>query len=187
MNPFDNEELFDRITLAGVNSPGKATISGAKRSEKWDVKEGDGQDGASTTRKGKEPAKFSISFELYYDPTQGIDEFAEWTEFLKVLRRPVAGKEAVALEIFHPDLAELDIKAVVVTSIGSKVHSGKGSATVAVEFLEYSPPKPKPAKGAKGGKNSKGGKTSGADAKASDPNAAAKEQLANLLTEAKKP
>ena len=186
MNPFFNEELFDKIVLAGVKSPGKCDISGAKRSEKWDVKEGDGQDGASTTRKGKEPSKFSVSFELYYDPFQGVDEYAEWTEFLKVLRRPVAGKDAVALEIYHPDLAELDIKSVVVTSIGGKKHSGKGSATVTVEFLEYSPPKPKPAKGAKGGKSSKGGKTSG-DAAKSDPNAAAKEQLANLLAEAKKP
>jgi hypothetical protein len=186
MNPFLEEEAFEKIVLAGVKSPGKCTIKGAKRSEKWDVKDGDGQDGASTTRKGKVPAKFSIDFELFYDPMQEIDEFVEWDGFLKVLRRPGASKDPVALEIYHPDLAELDIKAVVVTDIGGKVHSGKGSAVVTVDFLEYSPPKPKPAKGAKGGKTSNGGKTSG-DAAKQDPNAAAKRELASLLNEAKKP
>jgi hypothetical protein len=187
MNPYLNEELFDAITLAGVKSPGKVTLSGHKRAEKWDVKEGDGQDGASTTRKGKELAKFTATFELLYDPTQNIDEFESWDSFLKVLRRPVASKDPVALDIYHPDLAELDIKSVVVVSIGGKNHSGKGSATVAVEFLEYSPPKPKKAKGAKGGKTSNGGKTGGGANAQVDPNEAAKRELANLLNEAKKP
>jgi hypothetical protein len=180
MNPFLNPEAYDTITIAGVRSPGKVTLSGHKRSEKWDVKDGDGQDGASTTRKGKTPSKFTATFELIYDPTIGQDDFESWDGFLKILRKPIANGSPIALDIYHPDLAELDIKAVVVEGIGGKSYEGNGKGKVTVDFLEYSPPKPKKAKSTAG---SKGG-SSGGQTAANDPNAGAKQELANLLNQA---
>ena len=178
MNPHEYSELYDSILLAGVLSPGVVKLSGHKRSEKWDVKDGDGQDGASTTRKGKVPVAFTATFSLVVDPASGVDEFVEWEGFLEVLRTPVSGKNPKALDIYHPDLAELEITSVVVQDIGGKVHDGKGGATVTVTFLPYSPPKKKAAANPSGSKGSKGGKED-----PNDPLVAALKELEGLLKE----
>lgn len=187
MNPLDDADVLSKLVLAGVKSPGVVTLSGHERKEKWEVKDGGGQDGASTTRKGKDVAKFTATFELIKDVGRGIDHFAEWEAFLKVLRTPIDGKTTTALDIYHPDLAELDISSVVVESIGGKQHDGKGGAKVVVGFLEYSPPKPKPPSKPKGSKSNGGsGKGPGSDPQ-NDPNAAAKAELDALLNQAKEP
>ena len=178
MNPHEYSELYDSILLAGVLSPGVVKLSGHKRSEKWDVKDGDGQDGASTTRKGRVPTAFTATFALVVDPAAGVDEFVEWDGFLEVLRTPVSGKDPKALDIYHPDLAELEITSVVVQDIGGKVHDGKGGATVTVTFLPYSPPKKKPAANPSGSKGSKGGKED-----PNDPLVVARKELEGLLNE----
>lgn len=182
LNPIDHETLYDAIVLGGVRSPGFVTLSGHARSEKWDIKDGDGQDGASTTRKGKKVAQFSASFRLVKDPVLGVDEYAEWDSFLPTLKSTTASKAPVALDIYHPDLAELGIGSVVIEEIGGKVHDGKGGATVSVKFLEYSPPKPKSGspKGSKGNSEPFGPPKP-------DPNADAKAELDAVLAEASGP
>lgn len=187
-NPVTNPELYDKYTLGGVRSPGVVTFSGLVRKDKWDVKEGDGQDGASTTRKGKTPVQFTASHYLVLDPTDGTDEFAEWDEFLPTLKSTTAGTSATALEFYHPDAARLDVGAVVVESIGALQHDGLGGANVVVGYLEYSPPKPKSSSSPNGAKSP--GKTPGnyeSETTPPDPNAQAKAELAALLEEAKKP
>jgi hypothetical protein len=104
-----------------------------------------------------------------------------------VLRKATGSKEPTALDVYHPDLALLDIKSVVVTKIGGLVHDGKGGATVAVDFLEYRPPTPKGGtpSGSKG--NAGAGAAGGAAGGEQDPNADAQAELDALLDEAKKP
>jgi hypothetical protein len=152
MNPHDNPDAFDHISLAGSKSPGLVTLSGHGLAEKWDVKDANGQDGSSTTRKGKKLAAFKATFFLTKDPAAAVDDFVAWDFFLPVLKSSTSGEVPVGLDIYHPDLAELEISSVVITKIGGKKHDGKGGATVDVEFLQYRPPKKKKATGPSGSK-----------------------------------
>ena len=96
-----------------------------------------------------------------------------------MLASSLEGASPKALAIYHPDLARNKITDVVVESIGVLQHDGKNGATVVVKFLEYRPPKPKPAKKAAAGK--------AAGTSRPDPNADAKRELAALLAQAKAP
>lgn len=179
------EELYNKVRLAGVPSPGVVTLSGHKRNIDWDVKAGGAQDGASITRKGKAPSEFTATFYLVKDLTIGLDEFLMWElGFLPVLKATFDGTLPQAVDIYHPDLALLDIKSVVVKSIGGLEYDGKGGARVSVTFLEYVPPKKKTAAKPKGSSTiaAKPG-----EATKPDPNAAAKATLDALLAEAKRP
>lgn len=175
-NPIDNEELYDRIELAGVRSPGKVTLSGHDRKQTWDIKPADGVRGARTSYKGDQVAQFSATFFLLKDKILGIDDFAAWESFALIIRNslPKTGKPK-ALRIYHPDLSANDIKDVSQASIGGMVHDGKGGATVVVEFLEYRPPAPIPAV------------TLPTPQAKPDPNADVKAENAKLRAEAQKP
>lgn len=177
-NPFLNESLFDAIFLGNKRSPGFVTLSGHDRNQKWDIKEPDGHGGATTTWKGETVTQFSASFYLVYDPVQGFDEFADWDAFAAHIRSmlPKTGKPR-AMDIYHPDLARNDIKSVQQASIGGLTHDGKGGATVVVKFLEWRPPKKKPANAT----------PAGSTTKPVDPNADVKAELAALLVQAKQP
>lgn len=182
---LESPELYDKIKLLGVPSPGVVKLSGHARSVGWDKKAGGAQDGESTTRKGKEACEFTATFYLVFDPVTGLDEFIMWNEgFVPVLRLSYESTAPVALDIYHPDLATLDIKSVVVKKLGGLQYDGKGGATVDVVFLEYFPPKKKPAKKPAGSKSKN---PIGAQAGKPDPNAASKAELAALLAQAKAP
>lgn len=172
-NPFDDEDLYGSIILAGVASPGRVTLSGHDRVVKWDVKSGPQLAGATTTLKEIPPIEFSASFYLVRDVAQGVNDFEAWDAFGDLIETTVSGKTPKALDIYHPDLADNGIKSVVKSSIGGMVHDGKGGATVVVKFQEYSPPKPK-SSAALNGSSTK---------PKDDPNAAAKAELASALAE----
>lgn len=186
-NPFDNEELYNRLNVAGILSPGQCTLSGHERVENWDVKEADGSAGAATTSKGKKLAQFTASFYLVRDDAAGIDEFDEWERFAEFLLLSLSSKTPTALDIYHPDLAQLRISSVVVASIGGLTHDGKGGATAVVKFIEYAPPK-------KAGGSPKGSKSGSGEGKSlfdntgapkkPDPNKDVKDELDEVLTQA---
>jgi hypothetical protein len=174
-NAIDNRDLYDVIVLAGVRSPGVVTLTGHNRKIGWDVKKGPGQSGASTTRTSEDPTEFTASFYLVKDDTQGIDDIAAWPDFLDLIKSTVSGASPKALDIYQPDLAENDIKSVVLSEIGGVVHDGKGGQTRTIKFLEYRPAK------AKGG--SPNGSSTKAKPKAGggpDPNAEALAELERL-------
>lgn len=171
-NPVDNPELYESIVLAGRKSPGVVTLSGHDRKVNWDVKQGSGQSGASTSVKDIPPVEFTCSFYLVKDPTTpDSDDLAEWPDFLALINSTVNGTSAKAVDIYHPDLAENDIKSVCKALVGGVVHDGKGGQTRVVKFIEYKPPKP--AGGAPNGSSTKGKTKHDAE----DPDAAAKAQL----------
>jgi hypothetical protein len=175
-NPLDNPDLFDSIVLAGVQSPGKVTLSGHDRKVTWDVKSGPGLQGATTTIKEIPPIEFTASFYLVKDDAQGIDDFAAWEPFLAVVNSSLSGTKPKALEIYHPDLALNEITSVCKAQVGGAVHDGKGGITYVIKFQEYKPPKPK-------GGSPSGTKTS--TKKKDDPDAAALAQLAALTDQYK--
>lgn len=170
-NILDNEDLFNVIVLKGVQSPGRVTLSGHDRKHEWDVKFGPSMNGATTTLKGTPPIEFSASFYLLRDVTQGIDDFATWDDFQKLIESSLSGTKPKALDIYHPDLARNDIKSVVKAIVGGMIYDGKGGATVSVKFQEYRPPK------------KKGGTPLGSQKSGPDPNADIKAQIARLTTQ----
>ena len=189
-NPNDHAEAYSVIVLAGTTSPGLATVEGAALTNRWEEKEGDGQDGDSTTLKGRKNAHFSVSFELWDDPASGRDDFAAWDIFVGVLKLSTKVEPLAALDIYHPELARLDIGAVQVEEIGQVKYDGLGGGTVVVKFLEFRPPKPKSGTpgGSKGpGAGAAGGGADGEGSSAPDPNADAKAELEAELAKAREP
>jgi hypothetical protein len=168
-NVLDNEDLYNVITLGTVTSPGRVTLSGHNRKITWDIKEGQGLNGATTTLKAIPPIEFSASFYLLRDPGQGIDDYATWDAFQDLIRSTVAATPPTPLDIYHPDLARNDIKSVCAAEIGGPVYDGKGGCTIVVKFQEYRPPK-------KQGGTPSGSKKGGP----ADPNADLKAQLERL-------
>lgn len=178
-SPFDFPDLYSCIVLGGMKSPGVVTITGHDRKIGWDVKKGPGQSGASTTRTSEDPVEFTCSFYLVRDASRGVDDFERWDEFATLVYSTIAGQTPKALDIYHPNLAENDIKSVVLSSFGGAVHDGKGGVTYAIKFLEYRPAK------------SKGGSPNGSSTKGNtktkiapdDPNAEALAELARLTAQ----
>lgn len=180
-------EPEDYLLLGTTPSPGKLTLSGHDRNEDWDIKAAKGQTGASSALNGRPIGQFTASFSLADD-----DDFAEWEDFQRLIESTTNGPRPVALPIYHPDLARNGFTEVVSGGVGGIVRDAKGGRTAQVKFLEYKPPKPKPAAKAlakPGGKPaaSAGGEFGPPPPPKPDPNAAAKAELAELLTEARKP
>lgn len=139
-NVVDNEDLYNVITLNGVSSPGVVTLSGHDRKVVWDVQQGPFLNGAITRFKAVPPIEFSATFYLVKDIAQGLDDFAAWPAFQKLIDSTIANPRSPrALPIYHPDLAQNDIKSVVKAEVGGFVYDGKGGAHVTVKFQEYRP------------------------------------------------
>ena len=174
LNPIDFSDVYDSITFNDVIvSPGQLLgFTGLpKKSVAWDVKDGNGQTGASITKKGGKLAKFTATFLLCKDPGGKFDDFADYDVFLPLMKQAQDG--TTVLVAYHPDLAELDIDSVVVEDISARKHLGNGGDTVDISFIEYKPPKKA------GGTPQK--------KKGNDPNEDLKKEIDALTKEAMKP
>lgn len=161
---INDEELFNVIELAGVSSPGQVrSITGHERKINWDVKEGEGQSGASSTLKSIPLRTITVVFFLANE-----EQIGQWPEFRDLCYSTIDGPKPKALDIYQPDLAVNKVRSVTLASMGGVVHDGMGGQTIAVIFQEYAPPKPK------------GGSATGSSSKKPDPNAAANAELAAL-------
>lgn len=179
MRPTDDDESYDTITLGGVQSPGTVVLSGHDRMKNWDVRKAQGTTGASTRLHGDDVGTFKAVFYLVDDGSSEVSQFDRWDSFERLIKSTTDGAKPFALSIYHPDLARNHYTEVCNGGVSGFVHDGKGGVTVTVTFIEFRPPKAKPAAGpiAK----------ASAGAKAVDPNAAAKRELAALVAVAKQP
>lgn len=173
--PYTHPDLYKSIHIGGVLSPGKVTLSGFDREHDWDVQKAKGSTGATTVNRGPANSGFTASFHLADE-----EDVEAWDAFQRMLSASVEGPKPTALSAYHPDLVRNKIVDVVVKSIGSMQHDDRGSATVVCKFIEYRPPKPKPAVKANA-------KSRAADATSTDPNAARKAELAALVAQAREP
>jgi hypothetical protein len=163
-DPVNDDELYNSLELGGKFSPGVVTISGHNRKIEWDVKNGSGQSGASTTLKSIPPVEISCAFFMATG-----EQFALWPEWRDHVNSTISGKTPKAMDAYHPDLAANGITSLVLSEFGGVVHDKKGGQTITIKFQEYKAPKPK------------GGTPAGSKAKkAVDPNAAANAELAAL-------
>jgi hypothetical protein len=173
-SPHTHPELYRSIILGGQASPGTVALSNCERAHKWDQQQPKGQTGEYSVSKGGKNSGFTATFYLA-DET----DVAGWDSFSALIASTVDGPKPKAMSVYHPDLARNKITDVVVESLGILNHDGKGGAHVTVKFLEFRPPKSKPAAKAAAGVPAK--------AKRPDPNAAAKAELAALLAQARTP
>jgi hypothetical protein len=181
-SPATDPGLYDVIVFDGGVSPGIVTLSGHKREQKLDVKDADGQKGASTSWKGEKVGKFTATFELVYDPIEGIDDFSAWDIFVEKLWStvpPKSGEKPVAKDIWHPDLERNHYRSVILDTMGEMVHTKPGLAKVSVVLSEYYPPKPAKTGGASGSKK-------GAE-DPNDPLVKARKELEDVINEGKTP
>lgn len=173
MNPLDNEDLYDVLDLAGTKSPGQCTISQAAREENWDVKEAKGKSGAKTERQGRKVARFTTTFKL-----TDREDYEAWPPFLALIKSTVDGPKPKALDVYHPNLAELDITSGSLAKLNNAQHDGKGGCSYAVDWIQYAPAK-------KAGGSPDGSTAWTKGNKKADPNAAAEAELKKLLDQAK--
>lgn len=188
MRPDEIDDELSHITLGTMRSPGVVRLSGHGRKLNWDVKEAKGQTGASSSLNGRPLGEFDAEFTLADDgSTDGPTDFDLWEDFARLCWSTVNGPTPVALPIYHPDLARNLYTEVVLRHMGEMIHDGKGGAIVKVKFGEHAPPKPKPPAQAKVKPAQTMATTDEGRRSPPDPNAAAKQELASLLNEAKQP
>ncbi len=179
MLPYLYDEEYSTLILGDTPSPGKFVIlSGLGRPENWDVKAAKGTTGASTVLNSPAVRHIKTRFDL-----SSQDDFDRWESFVRLIGSMTSGPKPFALPVYHPDMARDGITELTNGGIGETTHDGQGGVSHFVDFLEYKPPKPKPAS-KPGGKTT--GNTAGKPAKP-DPNAKAKAELAALVAAAKAP
>lgn len=182
LDPINNPQAWDTITVAGVSSPGVCQLGEFKRAHEWDIKRGKGSDGATITFTGRPPAKGSFKL-LFWT----ANHFTLWKQFVPLLKYDPTKKAPQPVDIYHPALDDLNITSVVAESIGTIQHEGNQLYSVTVELLEYFPA---PAKSAVSTPTSSTttNSTTATPGKSPDPVADAQQkQIAALLTEASKP
>jgi hypothetical protein len=134
LNPIDNPQSWDVIQIGQSTSPGVCIVRECKRPFEFEVKKGKGSFGATVTFVGRPPAKVSIEFLLW----EAL-HFTHWDNFRPLLKYDPTKKAVQAVDVYHPSFDDIDFRSVVVESIGSIVHKGKGLYSITVEVLEYFP------------------------------------------------
>lgn len=138
--PFSDPVSWDTIIVGGVSWFGRFKIKGAKRSYKWDIKDGLGLQGAIETYRGQTPSPFEIVFSLWTD-----QQFQLWDQFSLLFRYDGAtpGVGVKPVDVFHPQLAKVGIYQIICEDIGApEMVSDDGMWEASVNVREYFPPLP---------------------------------------------
>ena len=130
----------DKILLKNLESPGIARVRNAESKRKVDVRSAYGI--SATVAVWREVAEPEVVIELR--TAQDWIDWADWST-ATVLREMRPNKPArgtgltdFALDIWHPWLEMLDIKAVIVTSVSQPVQIDDGTAyAITIKFIEY--------------------------------------------------
>jgi hypothetical protein len=140
-DPIAEPEAADYVLLAGKRSPGLCEIVGAGSPRDWDVRKGYGTSGAFSVFTGANLAHFSIMLRLY--TRQDWADWYAWKPLVDKLpkRRFSNGKDSGALDIQHPILAALGIKAIGVENVGQPVQTDHGEWTIEIKAIEFRRPK----------------------------------------------
>ena len=151
-SPFAVPEVWDQIQVAGQFWPppssghtsARIKISGAKRAYKWDVKDGQGLQGAYETYKGLTLPTFTITFFIWTN-----ELYAAWDTFQTYFQyRPVTDPKQLSqvnpVSIYHPQLANLGIYEVITDDIGQveMVDEAARMFAVTVTLREFRKPLP---------------------------------------------
>jgi hypothetical protein len=135
-NPIDYPDLYDYIYVNGQECPGWCVVSGWVRKWGWEKKTGKGIQGTVLTFTGKPSAEGDIIFYL----TEPAD-FEEWvTFFLNFKYDATKKKQLFAVDVRHPLLVDIGVRACVVETISQIEHEGLNLWSRKVHLVEYAPP-----------------------------------------------
>lgn len=125
------------VVANGIQSPGRATLTGVSAPHNYQVQEGYALSGATMAYRGRGIAKPVLSLLLWKD-----EHFFAWPLFKKALENPTPTKPFY-VEIQHPLLASAGLKAFGVEDLGEPVRSPQGGGwTVTIKLIEWRPFKP---------------------------------------------
>jgi hypothetical protein len=140
-NPLDQPDAWDVVVLGGQPSPGPpgyAVVSGASAPRKLDIKDGQGQSGATVTYKGEKLSQFTVT--IYLVETS---DWVAWFKWRKLLEKPPLGVAAKAIPIYHPALAALKIASVLIEEEGQPEPDGEtGLYKVPIKMVQWKKPTP---------------------------------------------
>lgn len=178
LNPYDHQEAYGTMTLAGVPLPGIITaITGADRKWTFDKQKAVSTSGASLNYKGEEIAdSIKVTCSL-----TNAGHFVDLAAARKVLATP-KGQKPVPRDARNAILNNQGIKAVEIKMIGQETHAGGGLWTVEWELAEYNPPSPTATGAADASKTTDPSKLKGAQPSAPD---AMTQVLNSLIAQAK--
>jgi hypothetical protein len=125
----------DYIRLAGQKSPGIAEVISAWDDREFKIHQPPFATGARIVFMRRKLAEFSVRISLYTSEEHA--EFAQWRRVID--EKPDARKAAKGLDIWHPLLEAIDIKAVVVRSVSQLEQTEDGVWQCTIAFLEYRP------------------------------------------------
>lgn len=149
MDPIRNSTEYDSIVLEGQRSPGICEVSTASKPRKWDIRDGNGQSGATLAFKGVGLAKFKVRIRLTTP-----EDFDAWDAWKPLVLQDPEGKDPKGKDIYHPDLDELGITSAVVEEPSQREQSDTGEHSYTIAFIQYR--QPKPAGGVAKGSSSQG-------------------------------
>lgn len=135
----------DYIVLAGLRSPGIATIEGAETPRNFDERRGFGVSFASLRFRGVSLARFKVLLRLYTE--KHWDDWHEWKSIVarpssesNPRRGPIQRLTAPPMEIEHPILSDLGITSVVVENVVQPTQTDDGEWTIEIRCIEYRAP-----------------------------------------------
>jgi hypothetical protein len=150
LNPLENPEIWDYISINGIISPGLCELSGFKRDFGWDIKKGKGAKGSTLTLVTFPPCEGTVVFKLWTK-----EHFDAWAEFRKPMTYDPTKHPVSALTIGHPSFSDIELTSVIVKSMSPPMNKGGGLYEITVEFIEYNPPPNKSAVSSPAGTNAK--------------------------------
>lgn len=125
----------DYITLGGMSSPGKATVTAGDFVAKYDVAEGYGQSGGSTIYHGDTIKHAEVTIELWLP-----EHFAQWEVFSRTIlfKKPIRG---TAITVHHPVLKAIQFIECQVEAVSAFQDDGTGLWSCSIKLLEFRRPK----------------------------------------------
>lgn len=132
-NPIESPSLYNYFLLAGVRSPGLATLdSGGERAQKWEDQQAPGFSGKVTIFRGEEISKVSYTLTLW-----SVEHFNALDTYLATLRAGTKKRPPRVYDLVDPAISHNEIKSVAVASIGPLKKAAPGKWEVKFEFTEY--------------------------------------------------
>lgn len=127
-------EPQDFVILAGQRTPGIAKLEGFDSPRRWDVRRGPGLSGATLRFHGIDLAQ-SGKLKLFLTTEA---DWADWEAFRPIVMRPPLGERARHLQIEHPLLEGLGIRAVAVKNVSQPTPVDEtGTWVIEISLLEY--------------------------------------------------
>lgn len=130
----------DFILLAGLRSPGQATVTKAGAPRKWDERTGYATSGAWLIFMGSRLTNFDVVLEMTDDDTDWLDE----QKFMALLETPPIGQRATSYQIIHPALnrAPVRVTSAVVLDASQWEQDDLGLWTMRINFQAFRAPLP---------------------------------------------